>query len=285
MMQNSKVEDTYFGANGSIRVKDKLLDLSIPRVMGIINVTPDSFYSGSRATSKREIMLRVKDMLRSGADIIDLGAYSSRPGASTISEQEELDRIIPIIEEIANNDTSAIISIDTFRSRVAEEAIINGASIINDISGFETDPEIITVAAKYNAPYILMHMRGTPETMQSLTDYDNLFKDLASYFTQKISALKSAGVKDIIIDPGFGFSKTQEQNYELLDALEAFHFLGHPILVGLSRKSMIYKKLGITPEEALPGTIALNAISLKKGASILRVHDVKAAVDLIRLLK
>ncbi|MFT5860381.1 MAG: dihydropteroate synthase [Flavobacteriaceae bacterium] len=283
-MQNSKVEGTYFGANGSIRVKDKLLDLSVPRVMGIINITPDSFYSASRATSEVAIMSRVKDMLRDGADIIDLGAYSSRPGAATISEQEEMDRIVPVIQQLMEFDSSTALSIDTFRSKVAEEAIRNGASMINDISGFQTDPEIINVAAKYQVPYVLMHMRGTPETMQSLTDYDNLFKDIARYFSIKIAELKSAGVKDIIIDPGFGFSKTLDQNYELLDNLEAFHFLGHPILAGLSRKSMIYKKLNITPEEALPGTIALNTIALKKGASILRVHDVAAAVDLIRLL-
>tara|TARA_Y100000385_G_C13109056_1_gene650866 strand:- start:1294 stop:2151 length:858 start_codon:yes stop_codon:yes gene_type:complete len=285
MMQNLKVEDTYFGANHTLRVKDKLMDLSTPKVMAILNVTPDSFYSGSRVDSEELIIERVKDLLSAGADIIDVGGYSSRPDADDISEQEEVDRITPAIEQILARFPDTIISIDTFRSRVAEEALNKGAAIINDISGFEVDPEIIHVASKYNAPYILMHMRGTPKTMQSLTDYSNLFKNIASYFSDKIAQLKSAGVCDIILDPGFGFSKTIDQNYELLHNLDTFQLLGHPILAGLSRKSMIYKKLGITPEESLAGTIALNAIALEKGASILRVHDVQEAKDLINLLR
>ncbi|MDG1429158.1 MAG: dihydropteroate synthase [Crocinitomicaceae bacterium] len=284
-MQNLKVEDTYFGANHTLRVKDKLMDLSTPKVMAILNVTPDSFYSGSRVDSEELIIERVKDLLSAGADIIDVGGYSSRPGADDISEQEEVDRITPAIEQILARFPDTIISIDTFRSRVAEEALNKGAAIINDISGFEVDPEIIHVASKYNAPYILMHMRGTPKTMQSLTDYSNLFKNIASYFSDKIAQLKSAGVCDIILDPGFGFSKTIDQNYELLHNIDTFQLLGHPILAGLSRKSMIYKKLGITPEESLAGTIALNAIALEKGASILRVHDVQEAKDLINLLR
>ncbi len=284
-MQNLKVEDTYFGANHTLRVKDKLMDLSTPKVMAILNVTPDSFYSGSRVDSEELIIERVKDLLSAGADIIDVGGYSSRPDADDISEQEEVDRITPAIEQILARFPDTIISIDTFRSRVAEEALNKGAAIINDISGFEVDPEIIHVASKYNAPYILMHMRGTPKTMQSLTDYSNLFKNIASYFSDKIAQLKSAGVCDIILDPGFGFSKTIDQNYELLHNLDTFQLLGHPILAGLSRKSMIYKKLGITPEESLAGTIALNAIALEKGASILRVHDVQEAKDLINLLR
>ena len=284
-MQNLKVEDTYFGANHTLRVKDKLMDLSTPKVMAILNVTPDSFYSGSRVDSEELIIERVKDLLSAGADIIDVGGYSSRPDADDISEQEEVDRITPAIEQILARFPDTIISIDTFRSRVAEEALNKGAAIINDISGFEVDPEIIHVASKYNAPYILMHMRGTPKTMQSLTDYSNLFKNIASYFSDKIAQLKSAGVCDIILDPGFGFSKTIDQNYELLHNLDTFQLLGHPILAGLSRKSMIYKKLGITPKESLAGTIALNAIALEKGASILRVHDVQEAKDLINLLR
>ena len=284
-MQNLKVEDTYFGANHTLRVKDKLMDLSTPKVMAILNVTPDSFYSGSRVDSEELIIERVKDLLSAGADIIDVGGYSSRPDADDISEQEEVDRITPAIEQILARFPDTIISIDTFRSRVAEEALNKGAAIINDISGFEVDPEIIHVASKYNAPYILMHMRGTPKTMQSLTDYSNLFKNIASYFSDKIAQIKSAGVCDIILDPGFGFSKTIDQNYELLHNLDTFQLLGHPILAGLSRKSMIYKKLGITPKESLAGTIALNAIALEKGASILRVHDVQEAKDLINLLR
>ena len=284
-MQNLKVEDTYFGANHTLRVKDKLMDLSTPKVMAILNVTPDSFYSGSRVDSEELIIERVKDLLSAGADIIDVGGYSSRPDADDISEQEEVDRITPAIEQILARFPDTIISIDTFRSRVAEEALNKGAAIINDISGFEVDPEIIHVASKYNAPYILMHMRGTPKTMQSLTDYSNLFKNIASYFSDKIAQLKSDGVCDIILDPGFGFSKTIDQNYELLHNLDTFQLLGHPILAGLSRKSMIYKKLGITPKESLAGTIALNAIALEKGASILRVHDVQEAKDLINLLR
>ena len=284
-MQNLKVEDTYFGANHTLRVKDKLMDLSTPKVMAILNVTPDSFYSGIRVDSEELIIERVKDLLSAGADIIDVGGYSSRPDAVDISEQEEVDRITPAIEQILARFPDTIISIDTFRSRVAEEALNKGAAIINDISGFEVDPEIIHVASKYNAPYILMHMRGTPKTMQSLTDYSNLFKNIASYFSDKIAQLKSDGVCDIILDPGFGFSKTIDQNYELLHNLDTFQLLGHPILTGLSRKSMIYKKLGITPEESLAGTIALNAIALEKGASILRVHDVQEAKNLINLLR
>ncbi len=284
MMQNSKVEDTYFDANGSLRLKDKLVDLSTPLVMAILNVTPDSFYSASRATSNTDIITHVKDLLSAGANIIDIGGYSTRPNADDISEEEEIDRVIPVIKQISHSFPNAVISIDTFRSAVAKQAMENGASIINDISGFEIDSEIINVAAKYNAPYILMHMRGTPKTMQSLTDYKNLFKEIAYYFSEKISILKEAGVHDIILDPGFGFSKTIEQNYELLDHLESFQMFNYPILAGLSRKSMIYKKLNISPEESLPATIALNAIALSKGVKILRVHDVKEATELIQLL-
>jgi dihydropteroate synthase len=284
-MRNSKVEDTYFGATGSIRVKDKLLDLSTPLVMGIVNTTPDSFYSASSSLSMVDIIERVKDLLMAGAELIDVGGYSSRPGADDISEAEEIARILPIIKAITALDSNILISIDTFRSGVAKIALEHGACMINDISGFQIDPKIVDVAAEYQVPYILMHMRGTPKTMQSLTQYENIFKEMSSYFSQKIAVLEAAGVKDIILDPGFGFSKTTEQSHYILQHLEAFHVFNRPILAGLSRKSMIYKKLEITPEEALPGTIALNTIALTKGAGILRVHDVKEAVDLVRLLK
>jgi dihydropteroate synthase len=283
-MQNSKFEDTIFPTNQSILVRDKLIDLSTPLIMGIINATPDSFYDGSRSDSDSAILNRVKEMLKDGADIIDLGGYSSRPGADDVSIEEEIRRTSSAIRRIKTNFPEAIISIDTFRSEVAETAIQSGASIINDISGFEIDPKIIDVAAKYKVPYILMHMRGTPKTMQSLTDYDNIFVDMASYFSKKIKILEKKGVNDIILDPGFGFSKTVEQNHELLHNLDYFKFLGKPILAGLSRKSMIYKKLNIRPEESLNGTIALNTIALIKGAKVLRVHDVKEAKDLVKLL-
>ena len=281
-MQNSDVEDTIFPSNYSILAGDKLMDLSTPVVMGIVNVTPDSFYSGSRSESVNEILTRVNVMLNSGAGILDIGGYSSRPGATDISVQNEIDRIQPAIEAISKEFPDATISIDTFRSEVAEVAIQSGAHIINDISGFGIDPKIADVAGKYKVPYVLMHIIGTPQNMQKNVHYDNLFMEMSKYFSEKIKILESKGVHDIILDPGFGFSKTLDQNYELLDNLNYFHFLDRPILAGLSRKSMIYKKLGITAEESLEGTIAANKIALSKGAKILRVHDVKEAVDLVR---
>jgi dihydropteroate synthase len=285
MMQNSSVEDTYFGSNGSIRFGDKLLDLSTPIVMGIVNATPDSFYEGSRVETIDAAISRAKEMVAAGAQIVDVGGYSSRPNAEDITVTEELNRVWPIISELRRDLPDTIISIDTFRSEVAEKAILAGANMINDISGFEIDPKIVDIAAKYQVPYVLMHTRGTPQTMQSMTDYDNLFREMSLYFSRKIEQLKAAGLKDIILDPGFGFAKTIDQNYEILENLEAFQLFGKPILAGLSRKSMIYKKLGITPEESLEGTIALNKIALEKGAKILRVHDVKEAVELVKSLK
>lgn len=283
-MQKLDVEDTIFPRNFSMRVGQKLMDLHEPKVMGIVNITPDSFYSGSRMESKDAILDRVKDMLSSGADILDVGGYSTRPGANDISEEEETDRVCPAIEAILGEFPETIISIDTFRSSVAESALRLGATIVNDVSGFSFDSKLPEIAAKYNAPYILMHMRGTPQTMSAMTNYENLLTDLVLYFSEKIATLHAAGVKDVIVDPGFGFAKTREQNYEILNHLDYFKLLGCPILAGLSRKAMIYKKLGIEPEDSLQGTIALNAIALSKGASILRVHDVKEAAELVRLL-
>ena len=282
-MQNSKVEDTKFQRNTSIRVRDILFDLSTPKVMGIVNVTPDSFYSESR-TAQGNLLSIVEKMLSEGMQIVDIGGYSSRPGSTEITVKEELNRVIPAISAIRKAFPDLLISLDTFRSEVAEKGILTGADIINDISGFSIDPQLIDVIAKYKVPYILMHMRGTPETMQSQTNYDSIFNDMILYFSEKIEVLKQAGVNDIIIDPGFGFSKTIDQNYYLLDHLDDFLLLGKPILAGLSRKSMIYKRLNTTPEDeaTLDGTIALNKIALKKGASILRVHDVKEAIDLIK---
>jgi len=283
-MQYSKAEGTIFPNNKSILVNDKLIDLSTPVVMGVINITPDSFYSGSRSTLEKDILSKVNDMLKSGATIIDLGGYSSRPGAENISSTEEIGRVIPAIESIRTHFPDTILSLDTFRSEVANAGLNSGANMINDISGFQIDPKIVDVVAKHKVPYILMHMIGTPQNMQKNIHYDHIFNDLIKYFSLKISHLQDKGVKDIIIDPGFGFSKNIEQNHFLLNNLEGFQILDKPILAGLSRKSMIYKKLGITPEESLEGTIALNAIALSKGASILRVHDVKEAVDLVRLM-
>lgn len=283
-MRNLSVESTKNPVKQRIRFGDKLLDLSRPAVMGIVNITPDSFYSGSRSMLESTVLERVKDMLMSGAAIIDLGAYSSRPGADDVPEQEELDRILPVVRSVRREFPDAILSIDTFRSAVAHAGLLEGADMINDISGFSVDPKLPEVAAAHDAPYVLMHMRGTPATMQQLTEYDNLVEDILSWFRQKLSELERSGVRQVIVDPGFGFSKTIAQNYALLQKLEAFKEFQLPVLLGISRKSMIYRKLGISPEEALEGTIALNAIGLSKGASILRVHDVRAAHDLIRLL-
>lgn len=284
-MQNSKVEDTYFRAKQSIRVGERLIDLSTPIVMGIINTTPDSFYSGSRVQFEDDVIQRVKEMLSAGATIIDIGGYSSRPDAIDISVEEEISRVVPVIQRIIQEVPDTIISIDTFRSAVAEQAILAGASIINDISGFEIDPKIAEIAGKYRVPYILMHMKGTPQTMKNETEYGNIFQEMMYYFSEKISKLKSLGLHDIILDPGFGFSKTIEDNYRLINNLNHFSALSLPILVGISRKSMIYKKLGISPVDALNGTTVLNTIAVKNGANILRVHDVNEAVEVIQLSK
>jgi len=280
-MQISNVENTKKQENYSIRVNDKLIDLSTPLVMGIVNVTPDSFYAGSRMESMISVLRKIEQMQNEGALIVDIGGYSSRPGAENISIEEEVSRISPVIQAAKKEFPEIIISLDTFRSEVARIGIEAGTDIINDISGFEIDPLIIDVVAKHKTPYILMHMKGNPKTMQSNTEYDNLFSEMMLYFSSKIDFLKKKGVHDIIIDPGFGFSKTIEQNYEILNNLEHFKLLNHPLLIGLSRKSMIYKKLGIKPEDSLPETIRLNKIALKKGGNILRVHDVKEAVALI----
>ena len=280
----SKLEDTYFKVNKSIRYKDKLIQLERPLIMGIVNVTPDSFYAASRTNDISSFLKKTEKQVADGMDILDIGAYSSRPGADEVKESDELERLIPYIEVVSKEFPDLMISVDTFRSKVAREAVQAGAGIINDISGFQIDPEIVSVAGELNTPYILMHMRGTPQTMQQLTDYDNLFNDGYKYFSVKITSLKNAGVNDIILDPGFGFSKTLEQNFELLNEIDQFDGLDCPILVGISRKSMIYKKLGTSPEEALNGTTILNTLSTIKGASILRVHDVCEASEIINLL-
>lgn len=267
----------------TINCKGKLIDISNPKVMGILNITPDSFYDGGQNKNPKDILLKVENMLNQGATFIDVGAYSSRPGADFVSEEEELKRIVPVVELITNEFPETFLSIDTFRSKIAKECIEAGAAMINDISAGVLDNNMISTIGELNVPYIMMHMKGEPKTMQQLTDYTDLIKDINYYFSQRIEVAKSAQIKDIIIDPGFGFSKTLEQNYELLNKLELLKLLELPMLIGISRKSMIYKLLNITPKDALNGTTALNTIALQKGANILRVHDVKEAIECIKL--
>lgn len=267
----------------TLNVNGRLVDLSTPVVMGILNITPDSFFEGSRFNTESEILQQTEKMLSEGATFIDVGGYSSRPGADDISVEEELFRVTKAIQAIVREFPNAIISVDTFRSAVAKAAIQEGASIVNDISAGELDSQMFETVASLKVPYIAMHMRGTPQNMKEFTPYDNLVKDVMNYFTEKINRLKALGVYDIIIDPGFGFAKTIDQNFELLAHLHYFKNLERPILAGLSRKSMIWKTLAVSPEEALNGTTALNMTALLKGVSILRVHDVKEAVEVIKL--
>lgn len=268
----------------TINCKGELIDLTVPKVMGILNLTPDSFFDGGMYKDETSILKRIENMLNDGASFIDIGAYSSRPGADHVPEGEELRRIIPILELILKHFPDTLISIDTFRSRVASESINHGAAIINDIAAGNLDPEMFATVAKHQVPYIMMHMKGTPQSMQKEATYDDLIKDLRYYFSKKIQEATSQKINDIIIDPGFGFAKTMEQNYTLLNHLELFQTFGLPILIGLSRKSMIYKVLKATPQEALNGTTALHAIALLKGANIIRAHDVKETVECVKLV-
>lgn len=268
----------------SINLKGQIMTFDRPIIMGILNVTPDSFFDGGQNNTIEQIIIQTRKLLEEGADIIDIGAYSSRPGAALISSQEELDRALPAIAAIVSTFPDAILSIDTFRADVAEACIHAGVHLINDVSGGTIDPLMFETVAKLQVPYILMHMRGIPENMQQLTAYQNIVTDVATYFGQKIAALRKLGVKDIILDPGYGFAKTIEQNYELLHRVDELHYFGLPLLGGISRKSMIYKKLGITPQEALNGTTALHTLLLSKGVQLLRVHDVKEAKQIVDLL-
>ncbi|MEH6306129.1 dihydropteroate synthase [Olivibacter sp. CPCC 100613] len=265
-------------------VGGKLLDLHTPKIMGILNITPDSFFDGGKHSNLNSALEHGGKMLEEGADIIDIGAYSSRPGAREVSLQEELDRLIPIVEGLRKTYPGAILSIDTFRADVATEAIKSGAHMVNDIGGGNLDDRMFTTVAKLGVPYVLMHSRGTPETMQNNTGYQNLINDIILDLTKKIKALRLAGVKDIIVDPGFGFAKTLEQNYLLLSRISELKVLGLPILGALSRKSMIYKLLDGGPQEALNGTTVLNTILLINGVEIIRVHDVKEAVEVRKLV-
>jgi dihydropteroate synthase len=270
----------YINAGG------RLLDLEIPKVMGIINITPDSFYKGSRYIKDEEILGTATKMLEDGADILDIGGYSSRPGAGNISMEEEWSRVLKAAKLINRELPDAIISIDTFRADIAREAVLEcGAHIINDISGGEADSRMFSIVEKLNVPYILMHMKGDPRTMQNNPVYEDIVADILKWFGERIFKLKSAGLNDIIIDPGFGFGKTINHNFELLRRLGDFSIAGLPVLVGISRKSMIWKTLDISVDEALNGTTALNAIAIFNGADILRVHDVKEAVQTVRLIK
>jgi dihydropteroate synthase len=269
-----------------INTGGKLLDLEIPRVMGILNITPDSFFAGSRYNSDEEILSAAARMLEDGADILDVGGYSSRPGAKNITIEEESTRVLKAIKLISREFPEAIISVDTFRADIAREAVLGcGAHIINDISGGDADSKMFLTVEKLNVPYILMHMKGKPSTVQKNTVYDDVVADILKWFSERIFKLKTAGLKDIIIDPGFGFGKTIDHNFELLSRLGDFSITGLPVLVGISRKSMIWKTLDITPDRALNGTTALNAIALFNGADILRVHDVKEAVQTVMLIK
>lgn len=267
-----------------INCKGRLIDLSAPKVMGILNLTPDSFYDGGKYKNPHDILTQVEQMLKDGATFIDVGAYSSRPGAAHISEEEELRRITPVVELLLNKFRDVLLSIDTFRSKVAEECINLGAAMINDISSGSMDNNMIPAVGKLQVPYISMHMQGKPQTMQQNPTYENVVTEVIQYCSGKITEARQHGINDIIIDPGFGFGKTIEHNYDLLSKLELFHSLEVPLLVGVSRKSMIYKVLESDPQHALNGTTALNSIAVFKGAHILRVHDVKEAIECIKLV-
>lgn len=269
----------------TINCKGQLIDLSTPKVMGILNITPDSFYDGGMHKNEKDILRHVESMLNEGATFLDVGAYSSRPNADHVSEDIELKRIVPVVVLILKHFPEALLSIDTFRSVVAQECIGAGAALINDISAGKLDDTMLPTIAALKVPYIMMHMRGTPQTMQQHTDYENLLKEISFYFSERLALARDLGIVDIIIDPGFGFAKTLEQNYELLNKLELLKIVGKPILVGVSRKSMIYRPLEITAKNALNGTTVLNTVGLQKGASILRVHDVAEAVECIKLVQ
>ncbi len=280
------LKDTLFSVNQTINCNGSVLDLSIPRVMGILNVTPDSFYDGGYYSNEYDAIKHVEKMLSEGADIIDIGGYSSRPGSDEISEQEEWNRLQPYLKEISRSFPGTIISIDTYRSAIAQKAVLEyGAGMINDISSGSFDEYMFEIVAALKVPIILMHMRGTPLTMQDSPRYSDVVKDLLACFTGRISAARGAGINDIIIDPGFGFGKTLSDNYTLLREIHVFRMLGCSLMAGVSRKSMIYKALDATPREALNGTTVLNTLALVNGVNILRVHDVREAVEAVKLVR
>lgn len=267
----------------TINCNGRLLDLTIPKVMGILNCTPNSFFDGGKYASQNVLLKQVEKMLSEGAAIIDIGAYSSQPKADFVSEAQELERLIITLKLVRSHFPEAILSVDTFRAEVARISIENGADIINDIAAGKLDDKVMEVAGHYKVPYIMMHMRGTPQTMQQFTNYDDIIQEMIYYFSERIACAREHGIRDIIVDPGFGFSKTMEQNYHVLKNLHLLKILELPVLSALSRKSMIYKLLDITPDNALNGTSVLNTISLQNGAHLLRVHDVKEAMECIKL--
>lgn len=276
-------KDTFFQKKTTLNAGGKLIDLSEPKVMGIINVTPDSFFAGSRMQNISDAVFMAEKMLNKGATFLDIGAYSSRPGATDISPQEEADRLLPVIEAIVKAFPEAVLSADTFRASVAAAAVKAGAQIINDISGGDLDTQMFETVAKLQVPYILMHMKGTPQNMVEKAIYQDIFAEVFDHFATKIYRLKELHVHDVILDPGFGFAKTKEQSFELLRKMKGFELLQLPILTGISRKGMIYKTVNTTAENALNGTTVLNTMALLNGASILRVHDVQEAVEAVKL--
>jgi dihydropteroate synthase len=268
----------------TINCRGTLVDLSIPKVMGILNITPNSFYDGGKYSDENSILLQVEKMLSDGATFIDIGAYSSKPNTDFVSEEEETTRLVPIVKLVLKHFPETLISIDTFRANVAKAGIENGACIINDIAAGNLDEKMMQTVVQLQVPYIMMHMKGNPKTMQSLAKYENITKEMLFYFSEKIAKARAMGINDLIVDPGFGFAKTLEQNFEVLNNLELFQMLELPMLVGVSRKSMIYKVLETEADFALNGTTVLNTIALQKGANILRVHDVKEAVEAVKLV-
>ncbi len=280
---NHMKKSALFPEKSSININGRLMDLDSPKIMGILNITDDSFFDGGEYINEDKYLMRVKQMLDEGADIIDIGAQSSRPGAHEVGAEEEIKRLVPVIQNIRKQFPSAPISVDTWHARVAEQSVLSGANMINDISGGTFDFEMFETIAQLQVPYVLMHTGGHPSNMQKNPSYKNVVKDVIYFLSKQLDKLNHIGVNDVIIDPGFGFGKTMEHNYKLLKHLDHFQFLETPILVGISRKSMIYKALNNKPEDALNGTSGLNMIALTKGAKFLRVHDVKAAKEIIKL--
>jgi dihydropteroate synthase len=285
-MKNFSTSGALFSRNFSLNLNGRILDLTTPRVMGIINATPDSFYQGSRLPEPVQALQKAREMIAEGADILDIGAVSTRPGAIDISEEEELNRLSPVLETIRNEIPDCIISVDTWRSGIARLVHERyGVDLINDISAGQLDPAMFSTVAEKGLSYVIMHMQGTPDTMQETPQYENVVDDLLQFFGERVHKLRKLGVNDIVVDPGFGFGKNLDQNYTLLMELDAFKMLELPLMVGISRKSMIYKALGSDPDEALNGTTAAHMAALLKGACLLRVHDVKAAVETVKIFQ
>ncbi len=282
-MMNKK--NTFFDTNWQINCRGKLLDLSTPKIMGVLNVTPDSFYDGGKYTQNTLILKQAEKMLQDGASIIDVGGMSSRPGAAIVDIDTELQRVIPVIEAIIREFPNTIVSIDTIRAKVAKVAVEAGASIVNDISAGNLDADLLKTVGELNVPYILMHMQGKPKDMQVNPAYEDVVQDIIDFFINRLEKVKQAGIKDIVLDPGFGFGKTLAQNYQILQQFDAFRLFDLPLLAGMSRKSMICKLLDISPSMALNGTTATNVVALQKGANILRVHDVKEAMEAVKIVE